>query len=169
MPSPKLSEQLQIAGMSRAQAGAKEDAFTRIAGAWRGWSPLVPTRAWFVPGRVELLGKHTDYAGGRSLLCALERGFCLLAAPRPDRRMRLLDIRSGQPAEFDVDQAVPLNWARYPALVARHLAAEGRLPLGADIAFASDLPPSAGMSSSSAFIVASYCALVGDGELGERG
>jgi galactokinase len=40
--------------------------------------------AVYVPGRVEFLGKHTDYAGGRSLLMAVERGFRLLAAPRED-------------------------------------------------------------------------------------
>ena len=38
---------------------------------------------WFVPGRLEVLGKHTDYAGGRSVICALERGFAFVAIPRP--------------------------------------------------------------------------------------
>ncbi|MCY2950504.1 MAG: galactokinase family protein [Planctomycetota bacterium] len=40
--------------------------------------------ALFVPGRLELLGKHTDYAGGRSIVAAVERGFCVVAAPRAD-------------------------------------------------------------------------------------
>ena len=39
-----------------------------------------PPMSFFVPGRIEVLGKHTDYAGGRSLLCAAEQGFCLVAA-----------------------------------------------------------------------------------------
>ena len=38
--------------------------------------------AFFVPGRIEVLGKHTDYAGGSSLVVAAEQGFCLVAAPR---------------------------------------------------------------------------------------
>ena len=37
---------------------------------------------WWVPGRVEVFGKHTDYAGGRSLLCAIERGFHVASRPR---------------------------------------------------------------------------------------
>ena len=36
----------------------------------------------FVPGRIELFGKHTDYAGGRSLVCAVDRGFHLLGRTR---------------------------------------------------------------------------------------
>ena len=47
-------------------------------------------RAWWVPGRIEFLGKHTDYAGGRSLLCATERGFAVVAVPRADS-LRLRD------------------------------------------------------------------------------
>ena len=50
--------------------------------------PYQESRAFFVPGRLEVLGKHTDYAGGRSLLCTVERGICLVAAPRDDDRVR---------------------------------------------------------------------------------
>ena len=48
-------------------------------------------RRWslWVPGRIELLGKHTDYAGGRSVLCALERGFLARVAPRRDGVIRV--------------------------------------------------------------------------------
>ena len=42
-------------------------------------------RAWWVPGRIEVLGKHTDYGGGRSLLTTVERGFHVLATPRRAR------------------------------------------------------------------------------------
>ena len=41
-----------------------------------------PAVAVYVPGRIEFLGKHTDYAGGRSLLLAVDRGFRLVAVPR---------------------------------------------------------------------------------------
>src|SRR3954469_11127256 len=46
-------------------------------------------RAWWVPGRIEFLGKHTDYAGGRSLVCATERGFAVVARPRADDKVRV--------------------------------------------------------------------------------
>ena len=41
--------------------------------------------SWFVPGRIELLGKHTDYAGGRSLLAAVDVGHTVSATARPDQ------------------------------------------------------------------------------------
>ena len=57
--------------------------------------------AWYVPGRVEVLGKHTDYGGGRSLICAAERGFCVVAAPRRDIRLSITDIGRGVTLQLD--------------------------------------------------------------------
>jgi galactokinase len=128
-----------------------------------------PRRAWFVPGRIEVLGKHTDYAGGRSLLCTVERGFRIVAAPRADRLIRLVDRARRVEATLELDPALPLapgEWTAYPRAVARRLAQH--LPSvrhGADIAFASDLPPAAGISSSSAFLVAVFLALGGVNEV----
>ncbi len=67
----------------RAGAAASKDALFGRARAGAGADGR-PRReaAFFVPGRIEVLGKHTDYAGGRSLLCAAEQGFCLVAAAR---------------------------------------------------------------------------------------
>jgi len=119
---------------------------------------------WFVPGRLEFLGKHTDYAGGRSLLCAVNRGICLCATPRENLtiRVRALGITE-QLAEFPLAPDVPAqpgDWSDYPRTVARRIAQNfpGNLR-GADIAFASDLPQAAGLSSSSALIVAMFCAM----------
>lgn len=125
---------------------------------------------WFVPGRIEVLGKHTDYAGGRSLLCAVERGFCVTAVPRNDDVMRVVDAANQVEATFRVseDQAGETRWRTYPATVARRVArnfpasahARGADPLrGADIAFASDLPRAAGVSSSTALIIAIFTVL----------
>lgn len=118
---------------------------------------------WHVPGRVELLGKHTDYAGGRSLLAALERGLVVGMVPRSDSVVTFLDTSSGARVEFPLDPAlVPLagRWAGFPMTVARRLASnfpEARR--GADLALASDLPSAAGMSSSSALVVGTFLAL----------
>lgn len=118
---------------------------------------------WHVPGRVELLGKHTDYAGGRSLLCALERGLVIGMVPRSDSRVTFLDASSGARATFDLGpDLVPLTgrWAGYPMTVARRLARNfPGARRGADLALASDLPSAAGMSSSSALVVATFLAL----------
>jgi galactokinase len=125
---------------------------------------------WHVPGRVELLGKHTDYAGGRSLLSALERGLVIGMVPRDDSRVTFLDTSSGARAAFPLDPAlVPLTgrWAGFPMTVARRLA--GNFPearRGADLAMASDLPSAAGMSSSSALITGTFLALAEANNLG---
>jgi galactokinase len=117
---------------------------------------------FFVPGRIEVLGKHTDYAGGRSLLCAAERGFCVVCSPRNDAIVRVADavrdLRLEMP--FSGDTRATSGWETYVGTVIRRLARNfpGSLR-GADIAFASDLPRSAGMSSSSALMIAIFAAL----------
>ena len=123
-------------------------------------------RRYWVPGRIEVLGKHTDYAGGRSLLCAVERGFALAAAPRSDALVRIHDLRRDERIEFDFDAAlVPTagRWANYPMTVARRLARNFGGPpsawKGADIALTSDLPSASGLSSSSALVTAIFLAL----------
>lgn len=118
---------------------------------------------WHVPGRVELLGKHTDYAGGRSLLAALDRGLVIGMAPRRDATVTFVDTASRARAAFALDPAlVPLTgrWAGYPMTVARRIARNfPHARRGADLALASDLPSASGMSSSSALIVATFLAL----------
>ncbi len=123
--------------------------------------------AWFVPGRIEVLGKHTDYAGGRSLLAAPDRGHTVRAQRRADG---IITVRS-QDAEgeirIDLDHpedrqdAVPGHWGGYVHTAVERLAANfpGRL-VGADLQVSSTLPLASGMSSSSALIVAVALALI---------
>jgi len=120
--------------------------------------------AAFVPGRIEVLGKHTDYAGGRSLLCAAERGICLVAEPRRDRLVSVTDVVSGERAEAALDPSsvrlaggLPLYVATVATRLARNFPDARQ---GADIAFGSDLPLAAGMSSSSALVTSVLLALV---------
>jgi len=119
--------------------------------------------AFFVPGRIEVLGKHTDYAGGRSLLCAAEQGFCLAAAARGDRRVSVVNADTGDRVELALEaelRPVLGHWSNYPATVLRRIARNfPDAAIGADIAFGSDLPPASGMSSSSAFMIAVFLAI----------
>ena len=112
--------------------------------------------AWHVPGRVEILGKHTDYAGGRSLIAAVERGICSVGAPRNDGRLSILDARRQSSVLLDSGQSEPpVNWATYPLTVLRRL--NHNFPgavAGADIVLDSDLPSASGLSSSSALMIA---------------
>ena len=150
--------------MSDAEAARKEALFARARDALERLGPsAAPAIEFWVPGRIEFLGKHTDYAGGRSLLCAIERGFCVVASGRTDSRMRIVDARSGDLVEGDVHPATSGrsgHWSAYPLTVAHRVATNFSPPLaGADMAFVSDLPIASGISSSSALVVATYLVL----------
>jgi galactokinase len=161
-------EKSELFAIARAALDSLSAAERRVSRHARG------TRAFWVPGRVEFLGKHTDYAGGRSLLCAVERGICLVAVPRADRRLRIVDASLDQVVESEIDPMVtapPGHWSTYPLTVARRIARDFGVRdslVGADIAFASDLPAASGMSSSSALVVATFLALADANSLGER-
>jgi galactokinase len=161
--------QLLEAGMSEHEAPHKQALLDRAEGALArlpGVDDGVILRFW-VPGRIEFLGKHTDYAGGRSLLCAAERGICLAVAPRRDDRLRVHDAISGDALDQRMSEhasleaaSPPGHWSTYVRAVARRVVRNFPAPLiGADIALASDLPQAAGMSSSSALVVAVFLAL----------
>lgn len=123
------------------------------------------TQAFWVPGRIEVLGKHTDYAGGRSLVCAVEHGFVIVALARDDSRVRVVNAADGAVATLALDAGLrepPDAWMRYPATVLRRVARNFPDAIrGADLAFLSDLPRASGMSSSSAFMVAVFLAVAG--------
>jgi galactokinase len=111
---------------------------------------------FFVPGRLEVFGKHTDYAGGHTLIAAVPRGFTVDAEPSSAGTVTVVDRVLGETAVFNPREALPgLGWRRYPATVIRRLAANfPEANLSASISFSSDLPPAAGLSSSSALIIA---------------
>lgn len=125
--------------------------------AWKGFDGDGPQRMFWVPGRIEVLGKHTDYCGGRSLLAAASRGLMFGVSPRVDTTVRVKDAVSLEVIESQLHpdtQPHVGHWSNYPETVFRRIARNfpGQLK-GADIVFASDLPHAAGMSSSSALMV----------------
>lgn len=163
----EFAERLRESGMSDAEVASKLLLFSRCATALTdlGGATNATTEplAFFVPGRIEVLGKHTDYAGGRSLLCAIERGFTVLAQPRDDARVRAVDVMRGETRELSLDSSVeppPGDWATYLSTVVRRIARDfPTAKRGMDIVFASDLPAASGMSSSSALVIAIFLAL----------
>ena len=150
-------------GVSEAEATAKTGLYERADEALDSLGADRQRWSLWVPGRIEVLGKHTDYAGGRSLVCALERGFCVQVAPRRDSIVRVCSL--DKQAVFQTSLTMPVagergSWTQYVATVVSRLATNfERVNRGADIAFASDLPADAGMSSSSALVVATFIAL----------
>jgi galactokinase len=120
---------------------------------------------WFrAPGRVNLIGDHTDYHDGFVLPMAVDRDCVIAARPRGDERVT---VRSAEVAG-DVDvaadgsddpAAVEPAWGRYAAGVVRALAGAGRAPAGLDVALSSTVPAGSGLSSSAALEVAIALAL----------
>ena len=126
---------------------------------------------YIVPGRVELVGKHVDYAGGRSLTCAVDRAITAVARPLREPVVRVRDAERRIPIEIPLDPSVvrsrsdPL-WSAYVIAVARRFARDfPHARTGVEIELSSDLPPSAGLSSSSALVVAIASALADANEM----
>jgi galactokinase len=123
-----------------------------------------PEGVWRAPGRVNLIGEHTDYNDGLVLPIALPRGITVAAAARPDGVLRVASgQQSSAPVEFDLASLAPGSvddWAAYPAGAAWVLREAGYDIGGADLLFDSDLPSGAGLSSSAALLCATAVALL---------
>ena len=119
----------------------------------------------FVPGRIEVFGRHTDYAGGRSLVCAIDRGFLYAAVPGRQTRLRMYEESSEfEPIEFELSPSLRPrigHWSNYPMTMARRLSRNfGTSSLGgADVVFSSTMPIGSGMSGSSALMMMTFSAL----------
>jgi galactokinase len=111
-----------------------------------------PTVATSAPGRVNLIGEHTDYNGGPVLPVAVERRTA--AAARVARRWTCVSDTAQQIHELNVDAPLRRDWTDYVVGVVRELRAIGAAPPGAEIAVATTLPIGAGLSSSAALTVA---------------
>ena len=107
------------------------------------------------PGRVNLIGEHTDYNLGFSLPMAIDRAIWIALRPRRDRSVRLESKDFPEPAAFSLDEIPPVEgWANYVHGMAWALRESG-LPLsGWEGILASDLPVASGLSSSAALEMA---------------
>jgi galactokinase len=120
-------------------------------------------RLFRAPGRVNLIGEHTDYNDGFVLPMAIDRETIVAAAPRDDRRVRAFSLNRNEEAEFDLDRPGPPRrgvWLDYVEGVAQALEQQGSRLGGADLVISSDVPAGAGLSSSAALEISTGFALL---------
>src|SRR5262245_8975129 len=147
--------------------------------AFRARAGRDPEGVWFAPGRVNLIGEHTDYSDGFVLPVAIDRGVLVAAAARDDGRLRCWSLQAREPADLRLEAIGPgrvEGWTAYPAGVAWALghSADGAGPAatavgpagpspmrleGADLLVDGDVPVGAGLSSSAALECATALAL----------
>jgi galactokinase len=116
---------------------------------------MVQVRA---PGRVNLIGEHTDYAGGLVLPAAIDRAVTVTGVRA--RTIRLTSDREAEPVELEADgSSEAAGWGRYVSAVAAELDTLGRPAIGLAGRVGSDLPSGIGLASSAALEVAVALAL----------
>src|SRR3954451_17352261 len=113
-----------------------------------------PEKAVFSPGRINLIGEHTDYNGGHVFPCAITYGTYAAARKREDQLVRLYSVNFPDKGiiEFTLDQLdynKDHNWANYPKGMIRYIIEAGyQIPTGFECVIDGNIPNGAGLSSS---------------------
>ena len=111
-------------------------------------------KQFFAPGRVNLIGEHTDYNGGNVFPCAIDKGTYGLVKKRNDRKFRMYSENFANLGimEFTLDELTnekKHDWANYPkGVIKMFLEAGQKIDSGFDILFSGNIPNGAGLSSS---------------------
>lgn len=111
--------------------------------------------AFFAPGRVNLIGEHTDYNGGLVFPCALSFGTYLLISKRDDKSTRFDSVNMNFAATVNANAFVnkPTEWIKYPLGVMKEFADRGYDVWGYDLLYYGNIPNGAGLSSSASIEV----------------
>jgi galactokinase len=136
----------------------------RVVAGYRGAFGSAPDRLFAAPGRVNLIGEHTDYNDGFVLPCAIDRETIIAVGAGEENAIEAaaLDIGADARDRFATDQPIerhPGEWQNHVRGVAHFLEAGGHRLRPARIAIAGDVPIGAGLSSSASLGVASALAL----------
>lgn len=144
-------------------AWTREEGAERVRALFSQTFDDAPDGVWSAPGRVNLIGEHTDYNGGLALPIALEHRCYVAFATRPDSLVRLVSAQGGDALwEGDLTQVAPgavTGWGSYVVGVAWALAQAGHPVTGFDAAVDSCVPFGAGLSSSASLEAAFAVAL----------
>jgi galactokinase len=133
------------------------DRFEAITAAFRARFDRLPAGLAEAPGRVNLIGEHTDYNQGFVLPVAIDRTIAIAFAPREDARVRAYSLDFDEEDEFtlaDVRRLEDDSWANYLRGVAIVLQQAGHRLTGLDLVVQGEVPIGAGLSSSAALEVA---------------
>ena len=130
-------------------------------------------RVFTSPGRVNLIGEHTDYNGGFVFPAALTMSTTVLARPRSDRQINLIATDLKQMVNANLDELYKykhLKWGNYQLGVADELQKSGYILCGCDLLYDDKVPLGSGLSSSAAIELATAIALVslGDASQGNK-
>ena len=135
---------------------------TQLKSAYEAAYQHAATAIYFAPGRVNLIGEHTDYNGGFVFPCALSFGTYLLVSTNDDQLIRFRSLNMEAVYTLSLDQlTTPLPnkaWANYPLGVLAQFIKRGvTITQGYDILFWGNVPAGAGLSSSAAMeVVTAY-------------
>ncbi len=124
--------------------------------------PSSAPSVYFAPGRVNLIGEHTDYNGGYVFPCALNFGTYLVVRPNGEEVVRFASTNFDFKAEVPLDKLsgkVDDQWVNYPLGVMNEMIDQGMEPLGLDLLFSGDIPNGAGLSSSASIEMVTAYAL----------
>jgi galactokinase len=141
------------AGRSRAAAAVA---------AFRQLTAAEPAGMWSAPGRVNLIGEHTDYSGGLVLPATVDRSVVVAAGLRRDDAVRVMSLQVPGEVRVSLSGVAPGHvegWAAFPLGTLWALQQAGVAVSGADLVFDSDIPLGGGLASSAALEVATALAV----------
>ena len=138
--------------ISQARLSALDSVFSHTFG-------QPPAHHFQAPGRVNLIGEHTDYNDGFVLPCAIDYQTLVAATPRDDMTVRVVALDyDNQQDEFSLEQDIQPHssqlWSNYVRGVVKHLQLRGMQLRGVDLAITGNVPQGAGLSSSASLEVA---------------
>jgi len=121
-----------------------------------------PEHIFFCPGRVNLIGEHIDYNGGKVMPCAISLGTYMAVSKNKDRLLRFQSLDFSEKAELRLQESYTKTgkgWFNYPLGVINEILHDGNTISGLDMLFYGNLPVGAGLSSSASIEVITIFAL----------
>jgi galactokinase len=154
-----LMNRLESRFMSKAESNISQSMLIKLNSVFTQIFGVEPARHFQAPGRVNLIGEHTDYNDGFVLPCAINYQTLVAVTPRDDMTVRVVAVDySNQQDQFALDCDIESHstqlWSNYVRGVIKHLQLRGHVFKGADLAIAGNVPQGAGLSSSASLEVA---------------